>query len=118
MKHLAYLTLLSIVAVLCPLSMFARDKNQHSVDIPVTVQVGGTQLKPGNYKVEWQGTGPDVQVTFLRDGKTVATVPATLKTNDGQVTQDQIVTDSANKTLSEIDFRRDKDALVFQQSGM
>ena len=118
MKHLAYLTLLSIVAVLSPLSMFARDKNQHSVDIPVTVQVGGTQLKPGNYKVEWQGTGPDVQVTFLRDGKTVATVPATLKTNDGQVTQDQIVTDSANKTLSEIDFRRDKDALVFQQSGM
>ena len=79
MKHLTYLTLLSIVAVLLPLSMFARDKNQHSVDIPVTVQVGGTQLKPGNYKVEWQGTGPDVQVTFLRGGKTVATVPATLK---------------------------------------
>ena len=41
-----------------------------------------------------------------------------LKTNDGQVTQDQIVTDSANNTLSEIDFRRDKEALVFQQSGM
>ena len=118
MKHLTYLTLLSIVAVLSPLSMFARDKNQHSVDIPATVQVGGTQLKPGNYKVEWQGTGPDIQVTFLRDGKTVATVPATLKTNDGQVAQDQIVTDSANNTLSEIDFRRDKEALVFQQSGM
>jgi hypothetical protein len=118
MKHLTYLTLLSIVAVLFPLSMFARDKNQHSVDIPATVQVGGTQLKPGNYKVEWQGTGPDIQVTFLRDGKTVATVPATLKTNDGQVTQDQIVTDTANNTLSEIDFRRDNQALVFQQSGM
>ena len=116
MKHLRYLlALLSILAVLSPLSVFARDKNQHSVEIPSTVQVGGTQLKPGNYKVEWQGTGPDLQVTFLRDGKTVATVPATLKTN--QVTQDEIVTDSEN-TLHEIDFRRDKEALVFQQSGM
>jgi hypothetical protein len=118
MKHLMYLTLLSILAVLSPLSVFARDKNQHSVDIPATVQVGGTELKPGNYKVKWEGAGPDIQVTFLRDGKTVATVPATLKTNDGQVTQDQIVTNSENQTLSEIDFRRDKEAVVFQQSGM
>jgi hypothetical protein len=118
MKHLRYLTLLSILAVLSPLSVFARDKNQHSVDISATVQVEGAQLKPGNYKVEWQGTGPDIQVTFLQNGKAVATVPATLKTNDAQVTQDQIVTDSANNTLSEIDFRRGKEALVFQQSGM
>jgi hypothetical protein len=118
MKHLRYHALLSIVAVLSPLSLFARDKNEHPVDIPDAVQVGSTQLEPGNYKVKWEGAGPDVQVTFLRDGKTVATFPATLKTNDGQVTQDQIVTNSENKTLSEIDFRRDKEALVFQQSGM
>jgi hypothetical protein len=47
----------------------------------------------------------------------VATVPGTLKTNDSQVTQDAILTDSSNKTLSEIDFGRDKEALVFE-SGM
>jgi hypothetical protein len=58
-----------------------------------------------------------VQVTFLRGGKAVATVPGTLKTNDSEVTQDAIQTDSANNTLNEIDFRRDKEALVFQ-SGM
>ena len=119
MKHPRYLlALLSIFALLSPLSAFARDKNQHSVDIPFTLQVGETQLKPGNYKVKWEGPGPDVQVTFLRDGKTVAIVPATLKTNDDQVTQDDIVTQSDNKTLGEIDFHRDKEALVFPQSGM
>jgi hypothetical protein len=75
-------------------------------------------LKPGNYKMEWQGTGPDIQVTFLRDGKTVVTVPAMLKTNDDQVTQDDIITASENKTLQEIDFRRGKEAVMFQQSGM
>jgi hypothetical protein len=118
MKILRYLTFLSILTMLSPLGLYARDNNQHSVDIPSTVQVGGTQLEPGHYKVEWQGAGPDTQVTFLRYGKTVATVPATLKTNDNQVTQDDIVTDSTNKTLREIDFHHDKEALVFQQSGM
>ena len=118
MKHLRYLALLSIFAMLFSLSVFARNKNQQSVDIPDTIQVGGTQLKPGNYKMEWQGAGPDIQVTFLRDGKTVVTVPATLKTNDDRVTQDDIVTGSENKTLQEIDFRRGKEAVVFQQSGM
>jgi hypothetical protein len=118
MKNLRYLALLSIFAMLSSLGVFARNKNQQSVDIPDTVQVGGTQLKPGNYKMEWQGTGPDIQVTFLRDGKTVVTVPAMLKTNDDQVTQDEIVTGSGNNTLEEIDFRHGKEAVVFQQSGM
>jgi hypothetical protein len=40
-----------------------------------------------------------------------------LKTNDNQITEDAIQTDSSSNTLNEIDFRRDKEALVFQ-SGM
>jgi hypothetical protein len=103
--------------VLAPLSAFAREKNQHSIEILNAVQVGGKQLEPGSYKVEWQGAGPEVQVTFLHNGKAVATVPGTLKTNDSQITADAVQTDSANNTLNEIDFRRDKEALVFQ-SGM
>jgi len=118
MKHVRYFALLSVLAVLSPLGAFARDKNQRSVDIPEAVQVGGTQLQAGHYKLQIQGTGPDVQVTFLQYGKSVVTVPGKLKTNDDQVTQDSIVTDSAKKTLDEIDFRRDKESLVFQQSGM
>jgi len=118
MKSVRYVALLSALAVLSPLGAFARDKNQRSVDIPNAVRVGGTQLEPGHYKLQIQGTGPDVQVTFLQDGKTVATAPGKLKMNDDNVTQDAIVTDSANKTLDEIDFHRDKESLVFQQSGM
>ena len=116
-----YTALLSMLALLSTVSALARDKNQHSVEISESVQVGDTQLKPGSYKVEWEGNGPEIQVAFVRDGKTVATVPGTLKTNDSQVTQDGIVIDttSANtKTLKEIDFGRDKESLVFEQSGM
>src|SRR5271165_2941894 len=121
MKQVKYVTLLSMLALLFSVSAFARDRNQHSVKIPDSVQVGGTQLEPGDYKVEWQGTGPEIQVNFVRGGKTVATVPGTLKTNDAKVTQDDIMTDTANasiQTLTEIDFSRNKESLIFEQGGM
>jgi len=121
MKQIKYATLLSMLALLSSVSALARDKNQHSVEISNAVQVGGNQLEPGNYKVEWQGTGPEIQVNFVRDGKTVATVPGTLRTNNPQVTQDEIVTDTTSasaQTLTEIDFARNKESLVFEQSGM
>jgi hypothetical protein len=96
----------------------ARD-NARSVEIFDVVQIGTTELKPGHYKVEWQGTGPAVEVSFLRNGKTVVTAPGTLKTNDDQVTQDSILTQATgtgSSTLKEIDFRHLKQALVFEQN--
>jgi hypothetical protein len=121
MKRIKYTAILSMIALLSTVSALARDKSQHSVEISDSVQVGATQLKPGNYKLEWQGTGPEVQVNFVLDGKTIVTAPGTLKTNDPHVTEDDIVTDttSANtKTLKEIDFSHNKESLVFEQSGM
>ena len=120
-KYFQYLAILSTLALLSPLGALARD-NSHSVDIFDVVQIGGAQLKPGNYKVEWQGAGPAVQVSFQLNGKTVVTVPATLKTNDAEVTRDAIMTEATNadtSTLKEIDFGHQKQALVFDQnSGM
>jgi hypothetical protein len=121
MKQTKYTALLSMLALLFSVCAFARDKNQHSVEISESVQVGGTQLTPGTYKVEWQGTGPEIQVNFVRDGKTVATSPGTLKANDARVVQDDIVTDTTEantKTIREIDFAHNKESLVFEQSGM
>ena len=120
MQQLKYAALLSTLALLSPVGALARDKNQHSVVIPDSMQVGSVQLEAGNYKVEWQGTGPDIQVNFVRNGKTVATVPGTLNANDNHVVQDAIVTDTASSTnkLKEIDFGRDKESVTFGSSGM
>jgi len=96
----------------------ARD-NARSVEIFDVVQIGNTELKPGNYKVEWQGTGTAVQVSFQQNGKTVVTVPGTLKMNDDQVTQDATATEATSagtSTLKEIDFRHLKKALVFDRN--
>jgi len=116
MKRFHYIALLSTLALLFPFGAQARDKNEHSVQVLDHVQVGSAQLNPGSYKVEWKGTGPQVAVTFLRDGEIVATVPGTLKMNDNEATRDAIVVDKANsnlETLEEIDFGRQKEALVF-----
>src|ERR1700678_3801646 len=120
MQQLKYAALLSTLALLSPVGALARDRNQHSVVIPDSVQVGSAKLDPGNYKVEGQGTGPEDKGNFVRNGKTVATVPGTLNTNDNHVVQDAIVTDSASSTntLKEIDFGRDKESVTFGQSGM
>jgi hypothetical protein len=117
-KYLQYLAVLSTLVLLFPVGALARDR-AHSVEIPYAVQVGGTRITAGSYKVAWQGTGPAVEVSFSQYGKPVATVPGTLKTNDDQVTQDAIVTEATSAdttTLKEIDFGHRKEALVFDQS--
>jgi hypothetical protein len=122
MKSVKYLAILAALALLTPLGALARDKNAHSVSITDAVQVGSAQLKPGDYRVEWQESGPTVNVKFSKNGKTVATVPATLKTNDTQIIADSVVTErtsAATNVLKEIDFNHQKEALIFsQQSGM
>jgi len=119
MKHAKYLPLVLALGLIFPAAMWARDRNEHhDVQIGDPVQVGNTQLKPGSYTVEWQGDGPAVQAEFLQYGKLVATVPATLKSNDTEVVQDDVVirdNGAQGKVLEELDFHRDKEALVLKQ---
>jgi hypothetical protein len=117
MKHANYLALLSMLLLMFPLSLFARAKNERSVNIQEPVRIAGTTLRPGSYKVAWQQNGSHVQVRFLENGKTVVTSPATLKTDDPQVTQDDVITQntSGHTLLKEIDFSHQKEALIFGQ---
>ena len=53
-------------------------KNSQTVTVPEPMKAGATQLSPGDYDVSWTGSGSNVQVTFTRNRKVVATVPAKL----------------------------------------
>ncbi|HMK28107.1 MAG TPA: hypothetical protein VK473_00380 [Terriglobales bacterium] len=78
MKKFAFTSaLLTLVIALASVAM-AGSKNSASVSISQPVKVGDTQLQPGDYKVVWDGTGSDVQVSFMQGKKTVATAPAKL----------------------------------------
>ena len=55
---------------------FAGDANKGKLHLQDKTIVDGKPLNPGNYTVEWTGTGPTVQVTLLQGKQTVATFPA------------------------------------------
>ena len=68
---------------------FASKKSE-SVNIPIPVLVGSTQLRAGDYKLTWTGAGSDVQATLAQNGKAVATFPAKVvegKSNPGLETR-------------------------------
>ena len=123
MQYMKYLALACGILLLLPVSALAKSSNERSINLPDLVKVGNTQLQPGPYKLEWQGTGPAVEVQFMRHNKTVARSQATLKTNDAMAFQDDVVTDPGAKTskarvLREIDFAHDKDALIFPRKAI
>lgn len=69
-----YKGLLLSLALLLATSAFATNKG--SLQVSDTITVAGTQLKPGDYTVKWEGAGPNVEVSIVQAGKVVATVPA------------------------------------------
>jgi hypothetical protein len=56
------------LALLLASSAFAETKANLHLDNPATIN--GTQLKPGDYKLVWDGAGPDVEISVMQ-GKTV-----------------------------------------------
>ena len=122
MRFLNYLMLLALVTLLIPASGFARNKDQGTMKLEESAKVGSTELQPGTYKVEWNGTGPNVQVNILQHKNTVATTSGELKTNDHAVSQDAVVLrpasdNSSQKQVAEIDFSKHKEALVLNPSN-
>jgi hypothetical protein len=109
---------IAVVAVLASglsLSAFAKDKNETKVTFTNAVQVGSTQLQPGDYKLQWDGNGPDVQVKVVKGKNVVATVPATLVENKVSLGNDSVTTGSNDnsKTLDEVDFNGGRQSLKF-----
>jgi type 1 fimbria pilin len=115
MKYAKYLAP-AFLSLLLAVGAFAADKNQGKITVSQTVTVNGTQLAPGSYKLQWDGSGPDVQVKFVRDGKDVVTAPAKLVTKEAAAPYDSVIVKSSgadSKTLEEINFRNQKLALTF-----
>jgi|ERR1700722_2166527 hypothetical protein len=64
------------LAVLLATSAFAS--NKASIQFLDTVTIAGQQVKPGDYSIKWDGTGPNVELSVLKGNKVVATTPARL----------------------------------------
>ena len=55
-------------------SAFAANKASMQVQSPVTIN--GATLKPGDYTVEWNGSGSNVELSIAQGKKVLAKVPA------------------------------------------
>ncbi|MGC1414893.1 MAG: hypothetical protein WA817_06415 [Candidatus Acidiferrum sp.] len=76
MKVSRFSTLLIGSSLLLSASVFASNINKKSLHLYENVTVQGKQLAPGDYKVEWSGSGPEVKISILKGRETVATTTA------------------------------------------
>jgi hypothetical protein len=105
MKSKSLFTALMVFGI--PALAFAGPKNSANLNLDQTVKVAGTQLAPGQYKLIWEGTGPDITVSFTEGKKTVATASARLVSS--QTDEEAIETSTAgdkSTVLRAIDLKK------------
>ncbi|MBV9573737.1 MAG: hypothetical protein JOY93_06755 [Acidobacteriales bacterium] len=54
----------------------AMAANKGSLQVGNSISVNGTQLQPGNYKLQWEGNGPNVELSILKGKNVVVTTTA------------------------------------------
>ena len=98
---------LSLLLLLTSAAFAGSDSHKGGLNLSAPVQVAGKQLPSGDYTVKWDGTGPDTQVTFVRDGKVMATIPARVVKLDQKPSRDSIEVKTAgngDRTLTAVRF--------------
>jgi len=105
-------------AVLLATSAFASNKASFELQHPT--QVGGKELPPGTYTVQWQGSGDQVQMNILQRNKEVASIPGHVVTMEAASPYDSAlvnVNQDGSRSLSQIRFRGKKFALAVNDSS-
>jgi hypothetical protein len=106
------------LAVLTASSAFAANKGSLTLVSPATIN--GTQLKAGDYKLQWEGTGPAVEVSIMKGNTVVAKVPGKVvdlsapAQNNAAIVQKS---DSGPNTLAGARFEGKKFALELGESS-
>jgi len=106
------------LALLLASSAFAATKADLVLQNPTTIN--GTKLKAGEYKLQWDGSGPNVEVSITQGKKVLAKVPAkvvdlnTLSENNAAVVK---TNDDGTSTLAGARFEGKKFAIELGDAG-
>jgi len=106
------------LALMLAASAFAASKANLQINHPVTVN--GTKLKPGEYKFQWEGSGPNVELSILQGSKVVAKVPAHVVELETPAAYDAAVTrnsDSGTESLAGIRLQGKKFSLELSEAS-
>ena len=102
------------------MSAFAGNANKGSFQLQHPTNVAGKQLAPGNYTVQWDGSGDQVSVKIYQGKKEMASTSAQVVKIDRPASYDQTITtsgDNGASSLSEIRFRGKTFALRLSGEG-
>ena len=92
----SYTGLLLGAALLLSATAFAGEKE--SLETQRAMTVNGSPLSAGKYTVTWEGSGPSVELKFVKGKNVVATVPAQV-INQKTVVNGGIVTKQENNSV-------------------
>lgn len=100
------------LAVLLASSAFASNKGSFQVHEPF--EINGLQLAAGEYQLRWEGTGSNVEVSFMQGKKEVAKATAKVVELDKSSSYDSAVLDHSNgkASISQVRFAGKKYALA------
>ena len=76
------------------LATTAYAANQGSLHVQSTTMAGKTQLPAGEYTVQWEGTGPDVELKIKLHNRVKAKVPAKVIPLDQPFREDAAILDT------------------------
>ena len=99
-------------------SAFAASKASLTLNHETTVN--GTKLKAGDYKLQWDGSGPDVEVSIVQGKNVIAKVPAKLVDLNSNASNDAAViknNSDGSSTLAGVRFAGKKYALELGEAA-
>lgn len=102
------------MAVLLATGAFASNKS--SLHLQEAVQINGQQLAAGDYQLRWEGSGSNVELSFLQGKKVVAKTAAKMVDLDRPSEYDSAVVNTSSKTISQVRFAGKKYALTLSGS--
>ena len=111
-NHVAKSVVLAL-AVLITTSAFAGSSNKGSLHLAEPAQVNGQAVPAGDYTLRWEGTGSDVEVSFMQGKKLVTKTPAKIVELKDAFNHDATVVDKRSSTpaITEVRFAGKKYAL-------
>jgi hypothetical protein len=118
-RVLKVLVVLSILTL--ALNAFAGENkgSKGSFTLPSAAQLEGKSLAAGEYKVRWEGTGPEVQVTVSQGKNTIATLPAKLVERSEKARRNAVVLNNngGSASIIELQLAGKQAALVFESAA-
>ena len=116
MKYVRAAVITALALLSASIVFAARNSSVFTLSQPV--EIGTTQLQPGEYRVEWEGSGSAVQVKIVQAGKTVATATGKMVDHKERSPYNDVILKPGagqTKTIDQFDFSNSNQSLVLSE---